>query len=357
MQEKDILDQARAGLRLSPEQALFLWTQGSWTAMVETAHQLRLQRLNPQTVTYTAYRLINYTNICDVGCSFCSFQDEVQSKHSYVLSLDEIRSKALEAKEKEAYQVLLQGGVHVDIPLQYYLDALHLLSKELGMHVRGFSPIEIKRIAEHQGLSIEDLLSQFKAAGLGSVPGAGAEILTDNMRQQLSPRKLSMQDWCAVMGICHTMGLPGSANIVFGSTETPQDIIEHLTAIRDQQDLTQGFLSFVPWIFQPQTKQFSIRHVKSLEYLKMVALCRLFLDNIHHIEASVMVMGRELGELALDAGADDINSYVIEENVLRSRGLQTRRAMEAFIESAGFTAQYRPFNFAYEPSSNHTKPL
>ena len=184
-----------------------------------------------------------------------------------------------------------------------------------------------------------------KAAGLGSVPGAGAEILTERMRLKLSPKKLPLQDWCDVMGACHQAGLPGSANIVFGSDEIPDDVLGHLDAIRTQQDKTGGFNSFVPWIFQPQTKRFFIRHVIGTEYLKMVALCRIYLNNITHIEASALVMGKELAELALHSGADDMNSYVIEENVLRSRGLSSEAGAQKFIRDAGFEPMRRTFNF------------
>jgi cyclic dehypoxanthinyl futalosine synthase len=313
--------------------------------MIPIGHALRQIRVDAGSVGYTAYRLINYTNVCDVGCSFCSFQDEMDSKRSYVLSLDEIRTKAIEAKGMGADQVLFQGGVHVGIPKQYYLDALHLLHHELGMHVRGFSPIELVRYAQVFGQTVPELLADLKSAGLGSVPGAGAEILTENMRAKLSPKKLSLEDWCATMGECHKAGLPGSGNIVFGSDETAEDVLLHLDAIRNQQDNTGGFLSFVPWIFQPQTKRFAIRHVTGPEYLKMVALCRIYLDNIPHIEASALVMGKELAELALYSGADDINSFVIEENVLRSRGLSSEAGAQKFIREAGFTPRRRTFNF------------
>ncbi|HSQ43216.1 MAG TPA: CofH family radical SAM protein [Fibrobacteraceae bacterium] len=341
----DLLKKASQGERISPEEALILWQKAPWTSLVEIGDALRRQRLDPDRVSYTAYRLINYTNVCDIGCSFCSFQDEVASKRAYVLSLDEIRAKAEGAKAMGADQVLFQGGTHVGIPKQYYLDALNLLHHDMGMHVRGFSPIEIQRYAQNFGQTIPEFLSEMKAAGLGSVPGAGAELLTARMRKRLSPRKLSREDWCLVMGECHKAGLPGSANIVFGSNEEPEDIIGHLEAIRTQQDQTGGFLSFVPWIFQPQTRKFFVRHVTGPEYLRMVALCRIFFDNILHIEASGLVMGPELAELALHSGADDVNSYVIEENVLRSRGFQNEAAIQNFIRNAGFEPQRRTLNF------------
>ena len=218
MTTQSILSKALAGERISYDEGLALWVDASWTDMVAVGDTLRKRRLDPGTVGYTAYRLINYTNACDVDCSFCSFQDEVASSRAYVLTLDEIRAKAEEALRLGANQVLFQGGVHVGIPKQYYLDALHLLQHELGMHVRGFSPIEIKRYAETFGQSVREFLLEMKAAGLGSVPGAGAEILTERMRLKLSPKKLPLQDWCDVMGECHKAGLPGSANIVLAAT-------------------------------------------------------------------------------------------------------------------------------------------
>jgi cyclic dehypoxanthinyl futalosine synthase len=215
------------------------------------------------------------------------------------------------------------------------------------MHVRGFSPIELLRLSEKEGLQLPELLRRLKDAGLGSVPGAGAEILTDRMRAVLSPKKLSGEAWCSVMGECHKLGLPGSSNIVFGSEETAEDIAGHLALLRDQQDRTGGFLSFIPWIFQPQTKRFKVRHVKGWEYLRLLAVSRLFLDNVPNIEVSVLVMGKDLGELALQAGANDVNSIVIEENVLRSAGLKTLGAAVKFIREAGFEPRRRTINYEF----------
>jgi cyclic dehypoxanthinyl futalosine synthase len=346
MREEAILEKVKAGVRMDNQEALYLLEHGTWAKMAEAAFQVRNRMLTPGVVSYTAFRVVNYTNVCDVDCSFCSFKDEVDSKRAYTLSKAEVAEKALGAKELGADQIFFQGGVNIHLPLDYYTDVLSMLSgPDFNMHVRGFSPVELFRIAAKEGLSVRELVRILKQAGLGSVPGAGAEILTENMRQQLSPKKLSAAQWCEVMGICHEEGLPGSANIVFGSTETPQDIIEHLNYIRTQQDLTGGFLTFIPWVFQPQTKNFTLRHVPGHEYLKVLALARLYFDNIQHIEVSVMVMGKELSEVALYSGADDINSFVIEENVLRSAGLRTLRAAERFISEAGFTPRRRSLNF------------
>lgn len=333
--------------RLTTEEALELWEKADWTEVVHAAHQMRL-RLHPAAqVSYTAYRIINYTNICSIGCTFCSFMADADAPDSYILSVDQVRKKAEEARKLGADGIFLQGGVHTAISLEYYEELLNLLGKEMGFSVRGFSPVELKHIAAHYHISMPDLLKRFREAGLSSVPGAGAEILTNRMRKELAPRKLNAKQWCDIMGACHEAGLPGSSNIVIGSTETPQDVVEHLEHIRRQQDATGGFLTFVPWTFQPQTDRFTIRHVRGVEYLKLLGLSRLFLDNIAHIEVSVLGMGKPLGELGLYAGADDINSIVIEENVLQDSGLRSIEEAEAFIRQAGFEPVRRSMNFEY----------
>ena len=343
------LQKAVDGTRITPAEALDILKNAPWTEVVEAGDAIR-RRMNPgNRVGYTAFRIVNYTNVCEVTCSFCSFCRPAHSPEAYVLSLDEIRQKTLEAKAKGADQIFLQGGVNREIPLSYYTDVLRMLTREMGVKVRGFSPVELVRIAESNNMPLDELLDILKEAGLSSVPGAGAEILSDRMRQMLSPRKLTAQQWCDTLAACHRKGLPGSANIVFGSVETPEEIIEHLNYVRSTQDrapdAAHGFKSFVVWTFQPQTDKFPIRHVRGDEYLKLLALSRIFLDNIPHIEVSLLGMGLSLGELGLHAGADDINSIVIEENVLKNHGLTTIEAAEKFITDAGFTPYRRSLNF------------
>lgn len=340
-----LLQKAIEGTRLSPAEALDLLKNAPWTQVAEAADMVR-HRINPgNKVGYTAFRIVNYTNVCEITCSFCSFCRPAKSPEAYVLSLGEIRQKTLEAKAKGADQIFLQGGVNKDIPLSYYTDVLKMLTREMGVKVRGFSPVELVRIAEFNGMKLDDLLDVLKAAGLSSVPGAGAEILSDRMRQILSPKKLPAKQWCDTLAACHKKGLPGSANIVFGSCETAEEIVEHLDYVRSTQDIAHGFKSFVVWTFQPQTDKFPIRHVRGDEYLKLLALSRLYLDNIPHIEVSLLGMGLSLGELGLHCGADDINSIVIEENVLQNHGLTSIAEAEAFIKNAGFTPYRRSLNF------------
>ena len=340
-----LLQKAVNGTRLSPAEALDILKNAPWTEIAQAADAVR-KRMNPgNRVGYTAFRIVNYTNVCEVTCSFCSFCRPAHSPEAYVLSLDEIRQKTVEAKAKGADQIFLQGGVNRDIPLSYYTDVLKMLTHEMGVKVRGFSPVELVRIAKFNNMQLDELLDTLKEAGLSSVPGAGAEILSDRMRQLLSPRKLPAQQWCDTLAACHRKGLPGSANIVFGSVETAEEIIEHLEYVRKTQDAAHGFKSFVVWTFQPQTDKFPIRHVRGDEYLKLLALSRLYLDNIPHIEVSLLGMGLSLGELGLHCGADDINSIVIEENVLENHGLTSIEAAEDFIKKAGFTPYRRSLNF------------
>jgi len=326
---------------LSAKEALKMWKNASWAELAAKAHKMRIEIHGKKNVSYTVFRIINYTNVCKIACSFCSFKNT----KPYTLSPKEITSNALEAKKQGADAIFFQGGVNPAISLDYYIDILNILSKKLKFKVRGFSPVELFHIAKNNKMPLPELLQKLKKAGLSSVPGAGAEIMTNRMRKILAPNKLSAKDWMSVMEHCHKAGLPGSANIVIGSSETPEEIIEHLNYVREVQNKTGGFQSFIPWVFQPQTKDFPIRHVRSEEYIKLVALCRLFFHNIPNIEVSVLGMGKVLGELALYAGANDISSVVLEERVMRSQGIESIEEAREFIKNAGFKPIRRGVNY------------
>ncbi len=341
-----LLQKTLEGRRLSPEEAVEILRNADWTEVVKTADDARNERLPGKRVGYTVYRIVNYTNVCSIGCDFCAFSRKADERGAYTLSLEKIRQKAEEAKRLGADQIFLQGGVNESLPISYYTDVLKMLTRELGMSVRGFSPVELVHIANAHRLSLDGLLGILKEAGLSSVPGAGAEILSDNIRKRLSPKKLSAIEWRDTLAVCQKNGLPGSANIVIGSMETVEDVVTHLELVRSLQDETGGVKSFVAWTFQPQTDRFPIRHVSPMEYLKVLGLSRLYLDNIRHIEVSVLGMGKQIGELGLHAGADDINSIVLEENVLKSNGIQSIAEAEAFIRQAGFEPYRRDLNFS-----------
>jgi cyclic dehypoxanthinyl futalosine synthase len=338
-----ILEKAAVGERISPQEALDLYNSADFLKVIAAAREIRNQRHDPSVVTYTMFRIVNYTTFCSVNCSFCSFHEPPGSDSGVTLSVDEIVRKMREAVAIGANQLFLQGGVNPEIPFDYYLSVLSTVKKTFGpgIHIRAFSPSEIIGMERKTGLSLREVLRELKSAGMDSVPGAGAEILSDRTRTILSPHKGSVSDWVRVMETCHEEGLPGSANIVFGSGETREEVIEHLRIVRELQDRTGGFLAFIPWTFQPQTGKFHIRNVPAHEYLKVLGICRVFLDNIPHIEASILVLGHSAGSIALHSGADDISSVVIEENVLESHGLDTEAKAREFIRESGFTPAKR----------------
>jgi cyclic dehypoxanthinyl futalosine synthase len=331
-----ILEKAIEGERISPSEALELYNSADFLKVTVAARAIRNRRHDPSVVTYTMFRIVNYTTVCRMNCSFCSFHEPAPS--GMVLPVDAIVQKMQEAMALGANQLFLQGGVNPDIPFDYYLTVVRTVKKIFGrgIHIRAFSPVEIMEMERQTGMSLRNVVRELKQAGMDSTPGAGAEILSDRMRSILSPNKGSVADWVRVMQTCHEEGLPGSANIVIGSSETREEIIEHLRIVRDIQDRTGGFLAFIPWTFQKQTDKFFLRSVPAQEYLKLLGLCRIFLDNVPHIEASILVLGRGVGSLALHAGADDISSVVIEENVLTSHGLNTEEKAREFIRESGF---------------------
>jgi cyclic dehypoxanthinyl futalosine synthase len=332
-----ILEKALAGARISPTEALELYNSADFLKVIAAARAIRNRRHNPSAVTYTMFRIVNYTTFCSVNCSFCSFHEPPDSPSGIVLTAEEIVRKMHEAVAMGANQLFLQGGVNPAIPFDYYLNVLRAVKKALGpIHIRAFSPSEIMGMQGKTGLPLRRVVRELKSAGMDSVPGAGAEILSDRMRALLSPQKGPVVDWVRVMETCHEEGLPGSANIVIGSNETREEIVEHLRIVRELQDRTGGFLAFIPWTFQRQTADFPIRNVPAHEYLKLLGICRIFFDNIPHIETSIMVLGRGIGSIALHSGADDISSVVIEENVLTSHGLETEAKAREFISESGF---------------------
>lgn len=343
---KAILDKTLGGTRLGTADALYLWRQGDFKDLGNAAHEIRNRVNPPHEVSYTAFRVVNYTNYCNVECSFCSFMDEVGSGKGYNLSTEVILAKVDEAVRLDSPQLFLQGGVNPDLPMAYYTDTLEAVrGKFPEVHIRAFSPVEVLYMEKLTQKPLTAVFAELKKAGMNSFPGAGAEILTDRMRDILSPKKASTSEWLRAMQTAEEAGLKSSTNIVWGSEETDEEIIAHLEHLRALQDKTGGVLSFVPWTFQAQTKGFKLRKVPPHEYLKMVSLSRLFFDNIAHIEVSIMVAGKQLGELALYFGADDINSPVIEENVLRSFGLKSTAESRQFIEEAGFTPIRRSFSY------------
>jgi cyclic dehypoxanthinyl futalosine synthase len=296
-------------------------------------------------VTYIVDRNINYTNVCDVYCKFCAFYRTETDPDQYVLSQEQIDRKIDELVAVGGNQILLQGGHHPKLGLEWYLDLLrHLRAKYPQVNIHGFSPPEFNHFAEVFGMPLEKVIEKFKEAGLGSIPGGGAEILVDRVRQRIAPRKCDSDAWLKVMEIGHGMGLRSSATMMFGHVETVEDRIEHLERLRHLQDRTGGFTAFICWTFQPEHTVLKAEKAGSHEYLRMQALARIYLDNIPNVQSSWVTQGPAMGQVALKFGANDFGSLMMEENVVSSAGTSFRLSLEEMrrlIREAGYEPRQR----------------
>ncbi|NDY55357.1 dehypoxanthine futalosine cyclase [Desulfovibrio sulfodismutans] len=342
--------QAASG-RLDASAAVRLWEEADVFTLGRMADDMR-RRLHPGTVvTYIVDRNINYTNICACGCRFCAFFTAPGQPGGYVLSREELAAKVRETVELGGYQILLQGGMHPDLDLSFYTGMLAFLKTSFPqVAIHGFSPPEIVYWAKKEKKSIAWIIDELKAAGLDSIPGGGAEILVDAVRSKVSPNKCPASEWLEVMATAHGLGLRTTATMMFGMGETIEDRIEHLEKIRVLQDATGGFTAFIPWTFQPANTNLPAPELSSWEYLRFLALSRLFLDNIPNIQASWVTQGPKIGQLALFWGANDFGSTMIEENVVAAAGVSFRLPedeLRRLVHTAGFTPMRR--NMDYSP--------
>ncbi|MBM3498957.1 MAG: dehypoxanthine futalosine cyclase [Armatimonadetes bacterium] len=302
--------------------------------------------LHPQgVVTYVVDRNVNYTNVCVSGCRFCAYFRPSGHPEAFVLSLDELRRKCETARDLGATQILLQGGLHPDLRLDAYRRMLRVI-KTAGLHAHCFSPPEIVHLARLEGLAVRDCLAALQDAGLDTLPGGGAEILSDEVRARVSPGKCTKAEWLAVMREAHELGMRSTATMMFGMGEEPRHRLEHLLAIRALQDETGGFTAFIPWTFQPANTALAgaARSLGGHAYLTVLAISRLALDNVPNLQASWVTQGGKIAQLALRFGANDMGSTMIEENVVRAAGVTYRLSREEIvrlIEDAGFRPQQR----------------
>lgn len=336
--------------RLDVVAARDLWDHADVFTLGELAHAARLARHPEPVVTYIVDRNINYTNICACGCRFCAFFRPPGHPEGYVISRDELAAKVAETVELGGYQILLQGGMHPDLGLEFYTGLLAFLRERFPeVAVHGFSPPEIAFLAQREGLSVADVLAALKNAGLASLPGGGAEILSDPIRSVVSPNKCTADAWIGVMAAAHALGLRTTATMVIGLGETIDHRLEHLSRIRALQDATGGFTAFIPWTFQPGHTQLSVPEASSVEYLRFLALSRLFLDNVPNIQASWVTQGPRIGQLALFFGANDFGSTMIEENVVAAAGVHFRLPepeLRRLITQAGLTPVRRNMDYS-----------
>jgi cyclic dehypoxanthinyl futalosine synthase len=296
-------------------------------------------------VTFNVDRNVNYTNVCNVYCKFCAFYRVEKDDDSYVISPAEMDQKIAETLALGGTQILMQGGHHPKLTLQWYLDLLsHIKSKYPQINIHGFSPSEFVHFREVFNLPLEDIISQFVKAGVGSIPGGGGEILVDRVRQRISPLKAMSDDWLGVMDVAHRLGLNSTATMMFGHVETVEERIAHFQRVREQQDKTKGFTAFISWTFQAEHTKLKAPTVGAHEYLRTQALSRIYLDNIPNIQSSWVTQGQEIGQIALKFGANDLGSIMIEENVVSQAGATFRMGvadMQRLIKDLGYEPHQR----------------
>ncbi len=336
--------------RLDFDRAWDLYNNADFHELGRMAHGVRIEKHPEPVVSYVVDRNINYSNVCVCGCRFCAFFRPPGHPECYVLGKSELSSKIEETLSLGGTQILMQGGHHPDLRLSFYEDMLRFIKTSFPIHVHSFSPPEIVHFARLEGISTGEVISRLRAAGLDSIPGGGAEILVDCVRERVSPRKCSAGEWLAVMEEAHNQGLRTTATMMFGHEEEPRHRIEHLFALRGLQDRTGGFTAFIPWAFQPQNTAISREPETAVSYLRLLAVSRLVLDNIDNIQASWVTMGPKIAQLALFFGANDFGSTMIEENVVAAAGVSFRLSIDEIrkiIESAGFDPRQRTMAYKW----------
>ena len=313
----------------------------------QVADSVRRKKHPENIVSFLIDRNINYTNVCVARCTFCNFYRKPGREGGYVLPLGTIFQKIEETVRLGGTGILMQGGMHPDLKIDYYENLLRSIRERFKIHLHCFSPPEIVVLARLSKISLGEAIGRLKAAGLDSIPGGGAEILVERMRKEISPGKCSAEEWLEVMRIAHQEGLPSTATMMMGGGETPQERIGHLERIRSLQDETGGLVAFIPWNVQLEDTEMAATvaaEVGSVEYLMLLAVSRIYLDNVRNIQVSWLTQGLKVAEIALYFGANDVGSIMIEENVISTAGAHrsaTREDLLHLIEAAGFVPAQR----------------
>jgi len=345
------LAKALNGERLSAGDALALSQCNDLTLLGAAAHRMRLRHNPEPVVTYIVGRNINYTNVCWVRCRFCAFYRVPGSPEGYVLSVEEVLRKVGEMVAHGGIEILLQGGLNPRLRIEWFEELFGAIKSQYGKDgviLHALSPAEILYIAHISKLPLTECLLRLRAAGLDSIPGGGAEVLTDRVRQQIAPLKTTADEWIGCMREAHRLGIRTTATLMFGSVDTWEDRIEHLLRIRALQDETHGFTAFIPWSFQPDGTDLGGPKAGSFDYLKTLAISRIVLDNVPHFQVSWVTQGPRIAQIALTYGADDFGSTMMEENVVSSAGCVFAlgvEEIERLIRAAGYepcrrTTQY-----------------
>jgi len=334
-----------AGERIDRAGALALLTEGDLLALGRLANGIR-KRLHPENrVTFVVDRNVNYTNVCDSRCRFCAFYRDEGSPDAYLLTREEIFRKIGELVAVGGTQLLMQGGLHPGLEIEWFEDLFRETRRRFPMvQNHSLSPAEITYIAGISRLTVRETLERLKDAGLDSIPGGGAEILVDRVRQEISPKKIGWEGWAEVMREAARLGMPTTATMMFGSAEAPADVVEHIFRIREIQAEGGSFTAFIPWTYQPGNTELGGTTASGVEYLKVLALSRIILDNIPNIQASWVTQGAKMAQVALFFGANDLGGTMLEENVVAAAGCtfrMTREEMVELIKGAGFRAAQR----------------
>ncbi|MCT7443797.1 dehypoxanthine futalosine cyclase [Aliarcobacter cryaerophilus] len=323
--------------RLSKEDALDLIKNASLLDLAKMASAKKDELHKEKLTTFIVDRNINYTNVCWVDCKFCAFFRHKKDNDSYVLKFDEIDEKIEELLAIGGTQILFQGGVHPNLKIDYYEELVnHIHTKYPQITIHGFSSIEIDFIAKVSKISILEVLKRLQAKGLSSIPGAGAEILSDRVRDIIAPKKMDTQEWLEVHRLAHSIGMKTTATMMFGTVETDEEIIEHWDLIRKLQDETGGFRAFIMWSFQGENTKLMeeyplIKPQSSNRYLRLLAVSRLYLDNFKNLQSSWVTQGSYIGQMALKFGANDLGSTMMEENVVKAAGAANRMNQDEMI--------------------------
>lgn len=336
--------------RITRNEALKLFLEEDLLALGAAADTIR-RNLHPDNrVTFVVDRNVNYTNICESKCSFCAFYRDKTSVDAYVLTRKEILDKIAELVEQGGTQLLMQGGLNADLGIDFFEDLFQDIRQRFPtLQNHSLSPAEVSCIAGASGLSLEDTLGRLKRAGLDSIPGGGAEILVDEVRNSISPNKIGWRRWGEVMLCAAALGMPTTATMMFGSSEKPENIVEHLFRIRDLQDAGGSFTAFIPWTYQPGNTELGGTTATGVEYLRVLALSRIILDNIPNLQASWVTQGDKMAQVALFFGANDLGGTMLEENVVAAAGCSFRMSQEemiSLIRRAGFRPAQRTTTYS-----------
>jgi cyclic dehypoxanthinyl futalosine synthase len=343
-----IAQKVLGGERVTADEGLALLRDGELLELGMLADAVRWQKHPEPVVTYIIDRNINYTNVCTAQCAFCAFYRDLPSREGYLLSKAELAQKIEETIALGGNQILLQGGLHPDLGIEFYEELFRWIKASYPIWIHGLSPAEVQHICRVSKLGVEETVRRLIAAGLDSIPGGGAEVLSDRVRGIIGIAKGSTAEWLEVMEVAHRLGLRTTATMMFGHVETLEERIQHLLHLRDLQDRTQGFTAFIAWTFQPTHTALAGDELTSFQYLRTLAVSRIVLDNFPSVQASWVTQGGKIGQVSLRFGANDFGSLMIEENVVSAAGAHfrlTEAEIARSIQEAGFIPKRRTMDY------------